>query len=174
MTAGGVRSLSAVLATVALTSAGAGGRVSMTLSGARSGSVEMRDAGFCVRTGTRGRTVMHLFTVSASNKEWTLTIGSTNGMPASRTHKIDGSHPGGVTARLVDRESSATPALAVRYEASTGTVTFSHVDSAHVAGSFKFTGRPAWPAPDNKALTADGTFDALALERCADPAGTEK
>lgn len=150
----------------------AAGRVSMTLSGAKSASVEMRDAGYCVTTAARGKTTMHVFAVSASNKAWAVTIGSTSGLPAARSHTIDVAHTGGVTARLVDRESASTPDLAVRYEASAGTVTFSRVDSAHVAGSFKFTARPAWPAPEGKTLTADGTFDAPALEHCARPAET--
>jgi hypothetical protein len=165
-----------LLSVAAVLTIASGGRVSMTITGAKSGSVEMRDAGFCNTSASLGRTTMHIFAFTANNSEWAVTIGSTNGMPKAGSHKIAPSHPADVTvtARLIDKTVGKSASEWVRYEASAGTVTFSRVDSTHVAGSFRFTAKPTWPAPGGKAVTADGTFDGSPADGCADAARPRK
>lgn len=144
------------------------GRVSMTVSGAKSGSVEMRDAGFCVATARLGKETMRIFSFAANNATWGLVIGSTTGMPGASTRMIGATHPRGVTARLIDKTSAKRSSEWTRYEALEGTVTFSRADSAHVSGSFSFKGHASWPRTNTGSIRADGTFDAAPGAGCSD------
>ena len=161
-----VRYSTAFVAAATVVTLAVGGRVSMKLSGGKTASVEMRDAGFCNTSTSLGTTTMRIFAFGANNKEWAVTMRSSTGMPKAGTHVIDPATPGSMTAGLIDKTVGAASSEWVRYEAATGSVTFSLSDSTHVAGSFAFAARPTWPATGGRAVSADGTFEATVTEGC--------
>ncbi|MDB4907730.1 MAG: hypothetical protein JWO05_2514 [Gemmatimonadetes bacterium] len=148
----------AALASLALAS---GGRVSMTLSGGKSGSVEMHDGGFCTTSATFGKMTISVFAFAANNEQWAVKIASSKGAPTSGSHVIG---DGVVTAGVTDKTTGKEPVRWTRYEATEGTVTFSRIDATHVTGSFKFSAAAKGGA--GKVVRAEGTFDAGQAAGC--------
>lgn len=155
---------STALATLSLLTTG--GRISMTLSGAKTAAVEIRDAGFCVTDASLGRTTMHMFAFAGNNPAWGLTISSSNGMPGVGDHVVDPASSQAVRAGLIDKSSGADRAGWERYTATGGNVTISRADAGHVAGSFKFTARPLGAPTSAPTVTAEGTFEATPTDGC--------
>jgi hypothetical protein len=143
------------------------GRVSMAVSGAKAGSVEMRDAGFCVTERIVGSQTYKIFAFVGNNAEWSVSITSLRGLPAIGPHVVSPTKPLGVTARFIDKATSKDPAQQSRYDAMEGTVTMARSDSTHIAGSYRLTAKHAYPAAAEKTVIVDGTFDAGLSPSCS-------
>lgn len=151
----------AAFATVTSLSLAPGGRVSMTLSGGKTASVEMHDAGFCTTSATFGKMTINVFAFAATNAQWAVKIESSKGAPTSGSHTIG---DGVLTAGVTDKTTGKEPVQWTRYEATEGTVTFSRIDATHVTGSFKFAAKAR--GAGGKTVTAEGTFDAGQAAGC--------
>lgn len=154
------------LAMVAVLMLPPGGKVSLTLSGAKSGTFTMTEAGFCNTSVTFGKMTIHAFGFGSNNAQWAVTIATSTGMPKVGTNVISSA----VTATLIDKTSGKEPKDQQRYEARDGTVTFTRSDAGGVAGTFAFNAVASQPARDGKVVSAKGTFEGAEAAQCANAA----
>lgn len=150
------------LAMVAVLILPPGGKVSLTLSGAKSGTFTMTEAGFCNTSATFGKMTIHAFGFGSNNSQWAVTIASSTGMPKVGANAIGSA----VTATLIDKTSGKEPKDQQRYEARDGMVTFTRSDAGGVAGTFAFNALASGPARNGKVLTAKGTFEGGVAQGC--------
>ena len=143
-----------------------GGRVSGTITGARSGNVETRDVSFCATSVTAGQTKMEIFALAANNEAWGVRVTSSRGMPAVGDHVIDSTDYKSIGAGLVDKTTGKAIGDWQQYKAKSGTVTITRADTARVIGSYRFTATPTSPAADGPTVSTDGTFDAPMATNC--------
>lgn len=157
------RSPIAALAMVGALMLPPGGKVSLTLSGAKSGTFAMTEGGFCNTSATFGKLTIHAFGFASNNSQWSVSIASSTGMPKTGVNAIGEK----VTATLIDKTTGKEPQSWQRYEARDGSVTFTRAEDGGVAGTFAFSAVAASPSRDGKVVMAKGTFEGGEAAGCA-------
>ncbi|HUP89999.1 MAG TPA: hypothetical protein VM100_11625 [Longimicrobiales bacterium] len=145
---------------------GNGGNLSATISGAKTARAEINDIGFCVGAPIAQLDNISIFALAGNNGDWGVSITGKQGAPTVGTHAIADGSPTSYTASVVDKSTGKEPAEWQRYEATSGSVSFTAVSPSKVEGTYTIKATPQGPATSGPAVDVTGNFAAPATTGC--------
>lgn len=162
----GAPSAATVASAQAATGMDNGGHMTAQISGAKTASADIHDAGFCVTSAAIGKDTMHIFSLGANDASWSVTITGMEGTPTLGAHKIVAQGTSGYSAGVSDKTTGKEPATWQRYAASSGSVTFTSVSASKVEGSYTLQAAPEGPQTTGPPVDVTGTFSAPVTKGC--------